>query len=470
LARLTSVKAGIDWSDLAIRVIALQLKAAIERVMEVLALDWEIGQPERVNYFWTISLRSNLSAEPSIFCLHVRKGRNALWIADAAELEAVIGIWSLTLMRTKAVHQLPGHSVQHVRGIVMHPGTAMTVYDSWIQRDVDPDSSLAPPRFGDPDSSLAPPRFDISGAYLYFGMHALQAIESRSSTECLWFPSDHSIPVLCAQDIFTSLISCALSRVHRLGGITELRRQASDENPFIFENERLEEIAAIVESSGLGTRSDAYLCLVPLLEQASKMPSINILRDGLQAADRQQGLYWASDIGYESAVSLLLQGGAAVNLPNDQGLCPLHLAARKGHTDVLRALVRNGAAVDKLARGRRNALYMAAANGFQGALSYLLESGADKRRTYRGGLTVLHVAARGGHVEAVKLLLDADVDIEQQDSRGGRALTWAISSKSSAVVDVLLAKGASVDFPFQSQVSMCCIVITPTVTAKAPPS
>ncbi|KAJ0418391.1 hypothetical protein BJY00DRAFT_314953 [Aspergillus carlsbadensis] len=444
LARLTSVNAGIDWSDLAIRVIALQLKTAIERVMEVLALDWENGQPERVNYFWTISLRSGSSPERSTLCLRLRKGRNALWMADAAELEAVIGIWTWTLMGIKAQHLIHMNNVQHVRGIVMDPGTAMTFYDSWIQRAVEPDSRLAPRS----DEDRAP-------RFLYFGMHARQAIESGSPTDGLWFPSDHPIPVLCAQDIFTALVSCALSKVHRLGGITELRRQASDENPFIFENERLEEIAAIVEASGLGTRSDAYLCLVPLLEQASKMPSIDVLRDGLQAADRQQGLFWASDIGYESAVSLLLQGGAGVNLSNDEGLLPLHLAARKGHTSVLKALLENGASVYQLASGRRTALYMAAEYGFQEAVSYLLAHGADKGRSYREGLTVLHVAARGGHLEVARLLLEAGVDIEQQDVRGGRALTWAISSKSSAVVGLLLAEGATVDFSFQSQPVTC---------------
>ena len=67
---------------------------------------------------------------------------------------------------------------------------------------------------------------------------------------------------------------------------------------------------------------------------------------------------------------------------------------------------------------------------------------------YRGwiGDTPLHWSCHNGHVEVVEMLLDAGADIEADEINcyGGKPLQWA-SEKQTAVVRLLLARGAQVD-------------------------
>jgi ankyrin repeat domain-containing protein 50 len=75
----------------------------------------------------------------------------------------------------------------------------------------------------------------------------------------------------------------------------------------------------------------------------------------------------------------------------------------------------------------------------------------DQRDSF--GRTALHYAAGGGHERPVTLLLTMNADIEAQDIAGGTPLISAIDSGSGIVVELLLSKGARVDFRFTTIVS-----------------
>ena len=76
-------------------------------------------------------------------------------------------------------------------------------------------------------------------------------------------------------------------------------------------------------------------------------------------------------------------------------------------------------------------------------LKLSLDAGA--RVDIHEGFTPLHRAAQEGRAPVVAAMLDAGADIEAFDRQFGTPFLLAIKAKQSAVVDLLLAHGASVD-------------------------
>jgi len=86
----------------------------------------------------------------------------------------------------------------------------------------------------------------------------------------------------------------------------------------------------------------------------------------------------------------LAQNPGDLNLPDDAGLTPLHLAASSCHTNVVVLLLDKGAKIDS---------------------------------TEKSGATPLHFAAQEGCLDAVKLLLDRGANVNARDNQGRTPLT-----------------------------------------------
>ncbi len=111
-------------------------------------------------------------------------------------------------------------------------------------------------------------------------------------------------------------------------------------------------------------------------------------------------------------------------------------AARRGDLAALKAALEKGAAVDVKTRHGLTALFYAAQNGHSGVVRFLIEKGADvnvKDTFY--GMTALQRAAGQGQAEVVKLM------IERGASGVGNALTAAVFSKKTAVLQAVLETG-----------------------------
>ena len=75
----------------------------------------------------------------------------------------------------------------------------------------------------------------------------------------------------------------------------------------------------------------------------------------------------------------------------------------------------------------------------------MLNAGADPKVTRWNGETTLMIAAGVGSVEEVKMLLDHGVDVNSSEPKSlQNALMWAASEGHSAVLDVLIKRGANV--------------------------
>ncbi|RMZ13026.1 hypothetical protein D0862_02453 [Hortaea werneckii] len=118
-------------------------------------------------------------------------------------------------------------------------------------------------------------------------------------------------------------------------------------------------------------------------------------------------LHYAATSSSASTVHALLRAGADVNLKQSQGLTPAHWAAHKGHEEVLLLLLSHGALVN--ARGKANArpLHLAANRGHLSAVRILLEKGADwsKEAEWDGVRgTPARMARAKGHVGVAALI------------------------------------------------------------------
>ncbi|ELR18454.1 chain a, 4ank: a designed ankyrin repeat protein [Acanthamoeba castellanii str. Neff] len=135
----------------------------------------------------------------------------------------------------------------------------------------------------------------------------------------------------------------------------------------------------------------------------------------------QTPLYWACELKSDSGVelaALLIKHGADVNLPEDHGFTPLHLAAYIGNVSVVRLLLESGALVNKGNKSQSTALHLASRNGHEAAVALLIQHGADIPLAY----------AKDAQIS--KLLQDAML-VEGRQSRA-RSVASAISREELA--------------------------------------
>jgi len=155
----------------------------------------------------------------------------------------------------------------------------------------------------------------------------------------------------------------------------------------------------------------------------------------------------AAFIGDKRAIKSFLAQGVDVDASDEEGLTPLHNAARNGQVDVIKLLLKRGATIDAPDNNGWTPLHMAADDGQVAAMKLLLKRGATFNSRDRNGLTALHAAARNGHAGAIKLLLKKGVTIDTRDNNGTTPLHFAADNDQIAAMKLLLKKGATIDAP-----------------------
>ena len=170
-----------------------------------------------------------------------------------------------------------------------------------------------------------------------------------------------------------------------------------------------------------------------------------------------------------SIVSALVDAGAVLDIRDENGWTPLHVATSTGNLDVTQALVRAGANVNEAvealpsgslpgkAEGGAMALHMATWRENAEMITVLLEAGADIEAQLQDGRRPLHIACSDDSVladqtlgdsdAAVLTLIQAGAQLEVSDVAGKRPLHWAAQSGVAKSVAYLIEAGADVDAP-----------------------
>jgi cytohesin len=145
------------------------------------------------------------------------------------------------------------------------------------------------------------------------------------------------------------------------------------------------------------------------------------------------------------AEAILKDRPLQVRARTGDGLTPLHLAARNGHTATAEMLLGHGTAVG--ARDPRDVtpLHLAAAQGQLAVAALLLDRGARVDAADESGRTPLHEAARYGRREVAELLLTRGADVNARRRDGDTPLHDAAAAGQKRMVALLLARGADAD-------------------------
>ncbi|OQR84204.1 ankyrin [Achlya hypogyna] len=143
--------------------------------------------------------------------------------------------------------------------------------------------------------------------------------------------------------------------------------------------------------------------------------------------------------------ALLTLPWPSVDIPNEYGCTPLHVAATEGNGEIVEMLLEFGAAINAAsnASSGQTALFMAIDRCSIDAARRLLSRGADPNAATTSGKAPLFAAVsrwykvNGLSTSALKLLLEYGADVLHQDDVGATVLTQAIDLKNSAAVAVL---------------------------------
>jgi ankyrin repeat protein len=236
--------------------------------------------------------------------------------------------------------------------------------------------------------------------------------------------------------------------------------------------------------------------LTPLVfaVRANDLASIKVLLAAGADINQTTGYGWspllvATQNRYYTLAAYLLEHGADPNLANKGGWVPLYLATdnrniengdypvRHGdmdHLEFIKLLLDKGANVNTrvkdstetrtvftnqwLDENGATALLRASQSGDLPLMKLLLSHGADPKIKTELGVTALHVAAGIGWVEgityewspkdtleAVRMLLDLGLDPNEQAATGRVALHGAAHKGATAVVQLLVDRGARLD-------------------------
>ena len=123
-----------------------------------------------------------------------------------------------------------------------------------------------------------------------------------------------------------------------------------------------------------------------------------------------------------TAVRLLIEAGANVNIINKLKETALHLVVQEGHADVVvTRLKRSGANLDAQDINGKTALHIAVLGNHSEIADTLIKEGADVDAKDKYGRTALHLAVLGNHSEIADTLIKAGADVNAKDIYGQTA-------------------------------------------------
>ncbi|XP_063124967.1 ankyrin repeat and SAM domain-containing protein 3 isoform X4 [Rattus norvegicus] len=183
---------------------------------------------------------------------------------------------------------------------------------------------------------------------------------------------------------------------------------------------------------GLGAQVSREELDVPLdLHTAASIGQYEVVKECVQRREldlnKKNGggwtpLMYASYIGHDTIVHLLLEAGVSVNVPTPEGQTPLMLASSCGNESIAYFLLQQGAELEMKDIQGWTALFHCTSAGHQQMVKFLLESGANANvREPVYGFTPLMEAAAAGHEIIVQYFLNHGVKVDTRDHSGATA-------------------------------------------------
>ena len=193
-----------------------------------------------------------------------------------------------------------------------------------------------------------------------------------------------------------------------------------------------------------------FLCLA--IKKGHNKVALELIDSGanIHAKDVVRGrtaLHWAcDDRNRVEVVQRLIERGSSVNDEDEQGITPMHLAARwGGRNGLANCLLRAGANCQVLSAKQKNLLVrFASRRSDVFVVETLIANGCDVNTTNITGNTPLMRAVKEGHEDVVKALILKGAKLDLQDFDGYTALHHAALNDHIQCGVLLVEGGANV--------------------------
>jgi cytohesin len=157
-------------------------------------------------------------------------------------------------------------------------------------------------------------------------------------------------------------------------------------------------------------------------------------------------IHAAVRLGDADKTRSFLEKGIDVNVRDENGATPLHLATNK---DVVELLIAKGADVNAKDKNDCTPLHSAVKEGRQDVAELLVVKGADINAKDKSEYTPLYYAVLGKQKEIIKLLVAKGADVNFMPKGGYPLLCFAVWFQDKEMVELLVAHGAKFDFKDQ---------------------
>ncbi|CAG7918347.1 unnamed protein product [Penicillium olsonii] len=262
LARLTSKSnqsLNVNWDDMPIRQVARKLAKAIESTMDLMN-NWgvELGTTFEFRLAFKCQQDDSKSIEepPGTYSIGLMRCGDVLrWRVDPNELEAVLGLWVWSLLKSN--EHWRGSKFCRLVGLDVNEARLEETYlyfHKWIFRQTDA-------RLVSSDA--------IDNARRLF---ICEPKEDLSVKTVLTLKTKSPLEYLAAQDIFVEFLKEVMGNMKELGGEVDI--EPVIRGSFLASSTRINELAAEFEDSGLGSRENALLCIIPVLKKCDLLPEL----------------------------------------------------------------------------------------------------------------------------------------------------------------------------------------------------
>ncbi len=151
------------------------------------------------------------------------------------------------------------------------------------------------------------------------------------------------------------------------------------------------------------------------------------------------------DANQSENVKWLIKSGVNVNLQNDVGNTPLHLAIKNNTHKVIKSLIDLKADVNIKNNEQETPLHIAIQNSPPSIVEMILNAGADKEATDQNGETAIHLAARCKFPKILQTLVEDGANVKTQNTNGQTALHIAASNIYTENIYILTDKGGDIE-------------------------
>lgn len=260
LAKLTSCSRhpSMDWDDLPIRKVAQDLASTIEMTMEVVSR-WKEVPSSTCSFELSFACQhshshKSMGSPLETYSITLTRADDTLqWRVDENELEAILGLWTFSLLKSdpKWLQKGLGRAVGLTKAEASAEATDL-YFHKWIYRQR--------------EAMMVSSKM-ISFSEQSFGFYS----DSRpDSKETLVVKTENNLEVMAAQDIYIQFLMSILTGTKSLSGGVDILPVSH--NGFLAQSADIDELVSCFESGNLGSREDALLCVVPVLNHLGLLP------------------------------------------------------------------------------------------------------------------------------------------------------------------------------------------------------